>query len=110
MAEAGIPADATTLPFIVAVDGADGDEKGLFGRTGASVALRQVPVAALRQNLHQMVTALRALFDEIAGGSDRLSLKEVQLSFEVTASGGVQLLGVGGEVGSTGAVTLTFGR
>jgi len=102
--------DAATLPFIVAVDRDDDDVKGMFGRAGASVALRDVPVAALRENLRQLAVSLRSLLDEVAEESGRLPLKEVQLSCEVTASGGIQLLGVGGEVGGTGAVTFTFGR
>ena len=102
--------EGATLPFVVAVDD-DGSagEKGLFGRADSGAALRQVPIAVLRENLGQVVAGLRSLFDELGEQSGGLALKEAQISFEVTASGGVQLIGVGAHIGRSGAVTLTFG-
>src|SRR5262249_34183610 len=110
LARVGTRSDPETLPFVVAVDPDDGQSKGVFGRPAATVAVRQVPVSAFQENLRKLVTALQEVLDEIAAEPGRLPLKEAQVSFQGTASGSVQLLGVGGEVGGTGGITFTFGR
>jgi hypothetical protein len=98
-----------TLPFLVSAEPAETDTMGVFGRS-TEIVLRHVPVSALRENLRQLVATLHSVFDEVAGEGSQLPLKEAQVSFQVTASGSVQLLGVGGAVGSTGGIVFTFGR
>jgi len=103
-----------TVPFLIAVDDADeasgvGD-KGLFGRVSGEPSLRQVPVAILRENLRQAVGGFRALFDEIAAEAGGMPLRQAQVSFEVTASGGVAFVGTSAQVAGKGAITLTFGE
>jgi hypothetical protein len=107
--EAVVGATAATLPFLVAAEPDGADTLGVFGRS-AEIVLRQVPVAALRENIRQLVATLHSVFDEVAGAVGELSLKEAQISFQVTASGSVQLLGVGGEVSGGGGIVFTFGR
>lgn len=99
-----------SLPFLVALDeDAEDNTKGLFRRGEREVALRDIPVAVLRHNLERTVAALRGMFDDIAAEPGRLRLREAQFSFEVSAKGGLNFVGTT-EVGSTGAITLTFGE
>ncbi|PNV31907.1 hypothetical protein C1708_05925 [Streptomyces sp. DH-12] len=104
--------DERILPFWVEVtdedDHADHDSMGLFSRSGDAV-LRSVPLGPLRQNLTEAVDALQAVFADVAACGGTLPLAEAQLSFQVTATGGVQLIGTGQMQGTRG-LTLTFRR
>ncbi|MEV4660891.1 hypothetical protein AB0J85_02985 [Micromonospora echinofusca] len=108
-AEAG--STAPTLTFLVSLDDTTtivGD-KAIFGRRDEP-ALCQVPLAALKAQLQETVGSLGELFQELAAHTDGISLKEVQIGFEVTAAGKVALLGTSLQSGGKGAITLTFGR
>ncbi|WNI16012.1 Pepco domain-containing protein [Actinacidiphila sp. ITFR-21] len=97
-----------SLPFWVTEDdGPDGD--GTMGLFGGDAVLRAVPLGPLRRNLAATVDALQAVFADVAARGGTLPLAEAQLSFEVTASGGVQLIGTG-QIQGTRALTLTFKR
>jgi hypothetical protein len=94
----GVPSDSEveTLTFIVRVGGdADEDTKGIFFRKGEETALREVPVHVLRENLRKTATMVREALRDVVGQFDPLSLDEVQLGLEVSASGGVALIGTG---------------
>ncbi|MDN3021595.1 hypothetical protein [Streptomyces sp. S.PB5] len=69
-----------------------GDSMGLFGGSGEAV-LRSIPLGPLRKNLTEAVDALQGLFADITARGGPLPLCEVQLSFQVSASGGVQFVG-----------------
>ncbi|WP_327429692.1 Pepco domain-containing protein [Streptomyces sp. NBC_01236] len=103
-----------TLPFWVSVtedggEGTDGsDSMGLFGRDSEAV-LRSVPLGPLRKNLAATVDALQQLFADASARGGTLPLAEAQLSFQVTASGGIQLIGTG-QVQGTRGLTLVFKR
>ena len=97
------------LPFWVGIESDDpheGDTMGMFGRDGEAV-LRQVPLGPLRKSLAETVDALQQLFADAAARSGTLPLAEAQLSFQVTASGGIQLIGTGQMQGTRG-LTLVF--
>ncbi|MDT0573630.1 hypothetical protein RM704_40375 [Streptomyces sp. DSM 3412] len=81
----------------------DGGTMGLFGRDSEAV-LRQVPLGPLRKNLAETVAALQQVFADVAAQSGTLPLKEAQLQFQVTASGGVQLIGTTQMQGTRGLV------
>ncbi|MFI6370919.1 hypothetical protein [Streptomyces sp. NPDC050546] len=99
-----------SLPFWVTVaEEGDDDSMGLFGNGGGEPALRSVPLGPLRKNLAETVDALQQLFEDAAARGGTLPLAEAQLSFQVTASGGVQLLGTG-QVQGTRGLTLVFKR
>ncbi|MGI5459035.1 Pepco domain-containing protein [Streptomyces sp. CA-249302] len=91
----GVPA----LPFWVSYDDQDvgdeseGDSMGLFGGRDDEVRLRNVPLGPLRRNLAEAVDALQEVFAEAAARGGPLPLREAHLSFQVTASGGVQFVG-----------------
>jgi hypothetical protein len=88
--------EVTALPFWVSYDDQDGqldeggDSMGLFGD---EVRLRSVPLGPLRKNLAEAVDALQQVFTEAAARGGPLPLREAHLSFQVTASGGVQFVG-----------------
>jgi hypothetical protein len=112
-----MPSEITeSVPFLVAADGLDEDEaigsgtKGIFSRGDTDVSVREVPVAVLRENLRRTVAGLRSLFDEVATADGGLPLREAQISFEVTASGGINILGSSAQASTTGGITLTFGH
>ncbi|MEV6397747.1 hypothetical protein AB0M39_23750 [Streptomyces sp. NPDC051907] len=92
----GVPA----LPFWVSSDDrlddegeGEDDSMGLFGAADGQVRLRNVPLGPLRENLADAVDALQQVFAEAAARGGPLPLKEAHLSFQVTASGGVQFIG-----------------
>jgi hypothetical protein len=104
-------ANGLTLPFLVtAEDVGDQDAMGgIFRRSDADVVVRNIPVAELRENLRTTVVALCSLFQETVDPSGTVQLREAQVGFEVSASGGIQLIGTA-QVGAKGAITLVFRR
>ncbi|SHM30715.1 Pepco domain-containing protein [Actinacidiphila paucisporea] len=98
--------ETETLPFWVEADDEDPDSMGLLG---GDPVLRAVPLGPLRRNLAATVDALQEVFRDVAARNGTLPLAEAQLSFQVTASGGVQLIGTG-QVQGTRGLTLTFRR
>jgi hypothetical protein len=101
--------DAATLPFWVADEG-EGlqDSMGLFNRD-ADAVLRAVPLGPLRKNLADTVEALQSIFAEVSDRAGTLPLAEAQLSLQVTASGGIQLVGTS-QLQAGRGLTLTFRR
>jgi len=96
-----------TLPFIVAKHPASANTMGVFPRPEREIMFAAVRVSELSENIRAAVATLASVFDEAAREAGRLRLREVQIGLEVTASGGVRLVGTS-EVGATGAITLTF--
>jgi hypothetical protein len=97
------------LPFLVLKEEPDDQQTmgGLFRRGDAEVVMKNIPVEILRKNLRRTVTTLRSLFDELDSGPEPVKLREAQISLEVSASGGIQLIGTAA-VGAKGAITLVF--
>jgi hypothetical protein len=110
MAEHEARTDGMTLPFWVAVpeDDAPDDTMGIFGRD-SEAALRSVPLGPLRKNLAETVEALQEIFADVAAREGTLPLAEAQLTFQVTVTGGVQLIGTG-QMQSGRGLVLTFKR
>jgi hypothetical protein len=96
-----------TLPFLVTLDDPEsGGDKGIFSKSESKV--RNIPVDMLRENLAKTVGHLRDIFDDISSDVGKLPLKSAQITFEVTATGGITLVGTA-QVSGKGAITLTFG-
>lgn len=112
----GASVDGQTLPFWVtateediALAAQENDSMGsLFSRDGDAV-LRAVPLGPLRKNLADAVDALQQIFQDVADRGGPLPLAEAQLSFQVTASGGIQFVG-SGQMQNSRSLTLTFKR
>jgi hypothetical protein len=100
--------DAPFLPFLVLEEEPEEqDSMGLFRRGDAPVVLRDIPLDVLRASLKPVVASLRSLFDELGDGSPGVQLREAQVGIQVSASGGVQLIGTA-QAGATGVLTLVF--
>ncbi|MEU6931971.1 hypothetical protein [Streptomyces sp. NPDC046385] len=118
--------DTLTLPFLVSIDDRDtapdpagfGD-KGIFGRRGGGneggdgdgerTGVRDIPVSVLRDNLQRAVNGLQDVLGTISVPDNGMPLRQAQVSFEVTASGGIAFVGTSAQVAAKGAITLTFG-
>lgn len=98
-----------TLPFLVVAEEADVQDAmgGIFRRGDADVVVREIPLSILRNNLRTTIAAVRSLFEEVADQAGPVRLREVQIGLEVSASGGVQLIGTA-QVGAKRAITLVF--
>jgi hypothetical protein len=97
------------LPFLV-IDEEELDQDamgGLFRRGAERVVLREIPAQVLRESLSRTITMLSSVLGEIADESLGMPLAEVQIGVEVSASGGIQLVGTA-QAGTTGAITLVF--
>ncbi|MCW8099509.1 Pepco domain-containing protein [Streptomyces tauricus] len=81
-----------------------------FGRPGRSSEFTTVTVRSeqLRDNLERTVDTLKDMFERIASSGGKFPLKEVQVSFEISAKGGIRLIG-SSEVEGKGGITLIFG-
>lgn len=106
MSESDEVAGEPALTFWVTAGDEDDDGMAL-GRRGGDAVLRQVPLGPLRKNLTETVTALQQVFSDVAAQSGTLPLREAQLQFQVTASGGIQLVGTSQVQGSR-SITLVF--
>jgi hypothetical protein len=103
-----------TLTFLVADDEEistdDSGTMGIFHRRSGEVEVRSaaVPVHRLRDNLVRACATLVSVLEDIGSSTTGgLKLREAQVNFEVSASGGVQFIGTG-EVKGSGAITLIF--
>lgn len=96
------------VPFLVRVDEAsDADTMSIFGRSDGDTGISLIPVDALRANLAKTAEHLRKAFEEFSGDLGALRLNEVQVGLEISATGGVHLIGT---AGVKGAITLIFRR
>lgn len=108
-----LPGPTPTLTFLVSLEDDEtpnAGEKGIFGRsTDRSTSLRDIPVNILQNNISQTLESLRELFDVESHTGSTFPLKQIEVAFEVTASGKIVLLGAGAEIAGKGAIKLTFG-
>ncbi len=81
--------------------------KGLAQR-GVEAVVEQIDLKVLQQNLNQLTQDVNALFANPPTG-DGFNLKQVAVGAEISASGGVTLIGTL-NVGAKAAITLTFER
>jgi hypothetical protein len=101
-----------TLDFVVAIDEEIADDPGtmgIFRRHPGDVEIRTVSVPAhrLRDGLVRACTTLVSVLDDVGSATTGMKLREAQVHFEVTASGGVQFVGTA-EMKGTGGITLIF--
>jgi hypothetical protein len=99
-----------TIPFIVDIpkENAENDEKRIFGslKTEDKIGLREIPVGVLKENLANISEGLLSVLEDVKKVG-KFKLKEVTLQVEVSADGGIQLIGTA-KIGGKGAITLTF--
>jgi hypothetical protein len=91
-------ADSRTLPMVVAVDA----KGGAWGAVGVA----DVPIDKLRDSLRSATSLLAEAFQDIRQVG-QYSLSEVSIELEVSAEGGVSLIGTA-KVSGSGSITLKF--
>jgi hypothetical protein len=94
---------ADTISVIVT----ESDQKGIFG--GGPSRQVEIPVERLKANLSGLVAKLGAATFDLSAKTEGLSLKELEVGIELTAEGGVNLIGTA-TVGGTASLKLTFVR
>jgi hypothetical protein len=99
-----------TIDIVVSLDDTVQDgEKGIFSRTMAP-SVTAVPLSALKESFFDTLEALRRIFSELPDLDTLLPLQDIQVTFEVTTSGRVALLGTSAELAGRGAIAMTFTR
>jgi hypothetical protein len=97
------------LPFIVLLPKKDEEnEMALFGllRSDADIGLKQIPIDTLKQNLGNITSSMLNVLEDIKQVG-KFRLKEVTLHVEVSANGGISLIGTA-NLGGKGAISLKF--
>ncbi|AXE77594.1 hypothetical protein [Streptomyces atratus] len=101
------------LDVLVSIDDAeplsDSGDMGIFRRRSEDTLVRRVPTAVLHENLQRTVDALQQVLADLRVPDGGMSLQQAQVSFEITATGGIAIVGTSAQVGAKGAITLTFG-
>ncbi|MFE6688552.1 hypothetical protein ACFVFQ_19035 [Streptomyces sp. NPDC057743] len=101
------------LDVVVSIDDteqpAGSGAMGIFGRRGEESSVRRIPTAVLHENLQRTVDALQQVLGDLRVPDGGMPLQQAQVSFEITATGGIAIVGTSAQVGAKGAITLTFG-
>jgi len=93
------------MPILVSLPEEDEDVKGIFSPDG-DIGFREIPTQQLKENLSKVCQGVAETLSEIKRVGD-FKLKEVTIQVEVTAEGGIELIGTA-KMGGKGAITLTF--
>lgn len=119
MFETAKPADAEKeaivegLDVLVSIDDTEAPsgsgDMGIFRRRSEDTLVRRIPTGVLRENLQRTVQALQQVLADLRVPDGGMPLKQAQVSFEITATGGITIVGTTAQVGAKGAITLTFG-
>ena len=75
-----------------------------------STQRRSVEVDKLKREMKDFLQAMREILDEAEQPESKMQLNEVELSVEINGQGQIGLLGIGGQIGGKGAMTLKFKR
>jgi hypothetical protein len=83
----------------------------LSGGILAWVGIRkEVTAADLNGNLNRFLKAMQAVLDGVPAEMGGYKINAMDIEVEVSAEGGVSLLGTGGKMGGKGSVTLKLTR
>lgn len=100
--------ESGTLPLIVSVSEQD-STMGLFSSADGDALLRHIPLDVLRENLRRTADSLRDMLGDLTASTDGFRLKEAQIGVEVSAEGGIQIIGTA-KVGTKANIVLVFGE
>jgi hypothetical protein len=101
-----------TLSIVVAPEPEPRDDaKGLFHRPGPEPGIvKKIPVEQLQKELSALSDSIGEMLDNASSAEPgKLQLEELSVQVEITASGGINLIG-SANVGATASMTLTFSR
>jgi hypothetical protein len=98
------------IPFLVAIPEpvASKEVKGFLSGDESYVALREIPVEQLKDNLSKVSHALMKVLADIKSVGN-FELSEVEVQVEITAEGGVQFIG-SSKIGGKGGIKLKFAK
>jgi hypothetical protein len=96
--------EADKIPVVVSST----EVKGVFD-TAASAVRTTVDLSALKKSLSDLVAKLAQVMDAAETADSRLRLAEMEVGVELTAEGGVNLIGTA-TVGLNTSIKLTFKR
>ena len=83
-------------------------QSGTLGVLTPGSVIKHVSADKIRESLAELSGQIAEILHDIKAVGD-FKLKQVQIAVEITAEGGVALIGIGkAEVGAKGAMTLTF--
>lgn len=105
----------SVLSFDESQNDSDGiTSKGYFASEEAGGAIRrlvqhELDTEKLKTNLSSFVTGMTDVFEQISSSISDYSLDEIEITADVSVTGGVSLIG-SAEVGMTGGITLKFKR
>jgi hypothetical protein len=87
---------------------------------------REIPVDTIERELQKLIDLMNRIFSQAEQSAEnkstaepivtatvdkkRLQLNEVSLAVEITADGGLSILGTGGKLGGKGGITLKFSK
>jgi Trypsin-co-occurring domain 1 len=105
-----IAVSSPTIPVIVTRAGGASDTKGIASRVAERVRdTVDINADLLKENLSALVDKLGKVVAAAEWNAGGLALTEVEVGVEITAEGGVALIGTA-SVGATASITLTFQR
>ena len=96
-----------TIKIITSAGSQEDNSKGIFG-SSASNSVSEVDSAALTSNLNELITNLSGVLDKVQN-NEGYKLKQFTVGVEISAKGGVSLIGKL-EAGAKAAVSLVFER
>jgi hypothetical protein len=71
---------------------------------------REVSASDLKNNLSKFLSAMQTVLDGAPTAVAGYKIDEMEIEVEVSAEGGISLLGTGGKVGGKGSITLKLKR
>jgi len=95
--------------FALDVPDDDNDAKGGLGQASAEAVLKRIPVSTIQRNLNTFVQSMSGALKEVSSLGGDFGLREIVLNVEVTASGGVVLIGTA-KVEGKGSISLRFSK
>ena len=93
-----------TIPVLISIQEEDEEVKGLFS-PDADIVMQKIPIDKLRENMLTVCNQVAATVSNIKQVG-QFKLKEVSIQVEISAEGGVELIGTA-KLGGKGAITLT---
>jgi hypothetical protein len=95
----------TTIKIINSAEEPEDNSKGLFGNS-SSTKINEVDSDELKSNLNELIANLSGVLDNVKS-TDGYKLKQFTVGVEISAKGGVSLIGKL-EAGAKAAVSLVF--
>jgi hypothetical protein len=101
---------SSTIPVVIFRTKEPLVTKGIISKAAETVRdVANIDAETLKTNLSNLISRVSKVIDMAEASANGLALSEVQVGVEITAEGGVALIGTA-SVGATASITLTFQR